>query len=125
MRRAREALLGLLTRPWPIPFPGSHTHGSVAVSLLEGLVRLNPTIQDKRQAREALLKWLPGEDTDTAAKLAGNLIQLNPTVEDLRDWRTWAVQPRIDLLVAVRRNSALADWLGALSSLPSLPESIR
>ena len=119
MRRAREALLGLLTHPWPIAFRGRHTHGSLNVRLLGGLVQLNPTIQDKRQACEALLRWLPGEDAGTTHDLVRAMVQLDPTVEDLSNWRVWAAEPTTDLLVAARRNSALADWLGALSSLPS------
>ena len=126
--RARATLLGLLTAPWPIPFRGRHTRGTLAIHLLEGLIQLNPTIQDKRQAREALLRWQPGEDGLTVARLRRRLIQLDPTVEDVRDWRAWAVPPPfglINLLAAARRNSSLADWLDALSSLPPLSDLTR
>jgi hypothetical protein len=37
--------------------------------------------------------------------------QLNPTVHDLRTWRASAVRPTAELLAAVRRNSALTNWL--------------
>ena len=92
------------------------------IRLVEGLIQLNPTIEDKRRAREALLRWLRDKNTWPASDLVRAMVQLDPTVEDLSNWRAWAASPTTDLLVAARRNSALADWLGALRSLPSLSD---
>ena len=88
------------------------------------LAQLDPTAEDKRQAREALLGLLAREtDSGVAERLAGALAQLDPTVHDLRTWRAWAVRPTAELLAAVRRNSALTNWLAALPSLTSLSGS--
>ena len=85
---------------------------------------LDPTAEDKRQARDALLGLLAREtDSWVAAGLAGALAQLDPTVHDLRTWRAWAVRPTAELLAAVRRNSALTNWLAVLPSLTSLSGS--
>lgn len=77
-------------------------------------------MEDKRQARDALLGLLAREtDSEVAAKLAGGLARLDPTVHDLT-WRAWAVRPTAELLAAVRQNSAPNSWLAALPSLTSL-----
>ena len=88
------------------------------------MVQLDPTAEDKRQAREALLGLLAGQtDGYVAEELADGVVQLDPTVRDLSTWRAWAVPPTVELLAAVRRNSALAVWLAALPSLTSLSSS--
>ena len=111
-RQAREVLLGLLAR---------ETTGWVAAGLAGALDWLDPAAEDKRQAREVLLGLLARETTGgAAARLADALAQLDPTVHDLRPWRAWAVPPTTELLAAVRRNSALTNWLAALPSLTSL-----
>ena len=111
-RQAREGLLGLLA---------GQTNGRVAAKLVGGVVQLDPTAEDKRQAREGLLGLLAGHtDGSVAAELVAGVVQLAPTVRDLGTWRVWAIPPTIELLAAVRRNSALADWLAALASLTSL-----
>ena len=114
-RQARDALLGLLA---------GETDGGVAERLAGGVAQLDPTAEDKRQARDALLGLLAGEtDSEVAEQLVGGVAQLDPTVHDLRTWRAWAVRPTAELLAAVRRNSALTDWLAALPSLTSLSGS--
>ncbi len=96
----------------------------VAGRLAGRLGPLDPTAEDKRQARHALLGLLAGEsDSEVAGRLADGLARLDPTVHDLRTWRAWAVPPTAELLAAVRRNSALTNWLAALPSLTSLSES--
>ena len=111
-RRACDALLTLLVR---------ETDSREALGLAGLLVQLDPAAEDKRRARDALLTLLAGQtDGDVAEQLARGLAQLDPTVHDLRTWRAWAVGPTAELLAAVRRNSALTDWLAALPSLTSL-----
>jgi hypothetical protein len=119
-RQARGALLGRLTRK---------TNSLRAAELAGALGPLDPTAEDKRQARGALLGRLTRETTSRlAAELADKLAQLDPTVHDLGTptvhdlgtWRAWAVRPTAELLAAVRRNSALTNWLAVLPSLTSL-----
>ena len=111
-RQARDALLGLLARA---------TDSGWAGWLAGGLVLLDPTAEDRRQARDALLARLAREtNSRAAAELAAGLVPLGPTVHDLGTWRAWAVQPTSELLAAVRRNSALTNWLAVLPSLASL-----
>ena len=114
-RRARDALLGLLA---------GQTDGWMAERLGAGVAQLDPTAEDRRRARAALLGRLAREtDSSVAAALAGALGLLDPTVHDLRTWRAWAVRPAAELLAAVRRNSALTNWLAVLPSLTSLSGS--
>ena len=115
-RQAREVLLGLLAR---------ETDADLATGLGDALARLDPAAEDKRQAREVLLGLLARQAGglaifDLAAGLGDVLAQLDPTVHDLRTWRAWTVRPTAELLAAVRRNSALTNWLAALPSLTSL-----
>ena len=85
--------------------------------LVRAMVQLNPTAQDKRRAREALAGWLARETGSWQAEILGRaMIQLDPTVHDLSFLRAGAVPP-VELLTAVRQNSALADWLAFLPSL--------
>ena len=114
-RQARGALLALLAR---------ETTDRVAASLAGGVAQLDPTAEDKRQARSALLARLAcATDSWLVEQLAGGVARLDPTVHDLRTWRAWAVPPTAELLAAVRRNSALTNWLAALPSLTSLSGS--
>ena len=103
-RQARGALLRML---------GAAACGSHAGELAKALVRLDPTAEDKRQARGALLEALARE-TDSW-DVADGLVQLDPTLHDLSSWHASAVPLPTELLTAVRRNSAIADWLAALS----------
>jgi hypothetical protein len=50
-----------------------------------------------------------------------SLAQLDPTVRDLSTWRARVVLPTAELPAAVRRNSALEEWLAFLPSLSPLP----
>ena len=93
-RQAREALLGLLarramdspshrrSRPWLADdaLPTYDLAGSLA--------QLDPTVEDKRHTREALLSVLIRQTRDImAADLAGQMIKLDPTTEDRRQAR--------------------------------------
>jgi hypothetical protein len=115
--QALEVLLGLLAH---------ETDKSAVARLLGGVVQLASTAEDKRQAREALLGLLAREtDRSAAATLVGGMTLLDPTARDLSTWQTWADLPTAELLAAVRRNSAPADWLATLPSLASLSGSLR
>ena len=60
----------------------------MAATLAGGVAQLDPTAEDKRQAREALLGLLAGEtNSDVAERLAGAVAQLDPTAEDKRQAR--------------------------------------
>ena len=87
------------------------------------MAQLDPTAEDKRQAREALLGLLARQTSGMARRLADAVAQLDPTVRDLTTWRGWAAPPTDALLAAARRNSALAVWLEALPSLALLSTS--
>ena len=114
-RRAREALLGLLA---------DQTDSQVAGRLAGEVAQLDPAAEDKRRAREALLGLLARQTSGEAAGLlADGVAQLDPTVRDLSTWRGWAAPPTVELLAAVRRNSALTVWLEALPSLTLLSSS--
>jgi hypothetical protein len=55
----------------------------VAAALAGAVAQLDPTAEDRSQAREALLARLAGEtDSWVAAVLAGVMAQLDPTAED-------------------------------------------
>ena len=113
--QARGALLGRLAH---------ETDSRMATELADVLGRLATTAEDRRQARGALLGRLAHETTSwTATELADALGPLDPTVHDLRTWRAWAGRPTAELLAAVRRNSALTNWLASLPSLTSLSGS--
>ena len=59
-----------------------------AAKLAGGLVPLDPTAEDRRQARDALLGLLAREtDSGMAAELAAGLVPLDPTAEDRRQAR--------------------------------------
>ncbi len=96
----------------------------MAERLARALGPLARTAEDRQQARDALLGLLAGQTNSVrAAALAGALVPLDPTIRDLRTWRAWAVRPTAELLVAVRRNSVLTNWLAVLPSLTSLSGS--
>jgi hypothetical protein len=111
MRRARDALLTLLSgRP----------AGTVA-ELLAVVLSLASTPEDKGEVRDMLLGLLARETKRAmAAELIRGVAQLDPTVHDLGAWATWAAPPAAELLAAVRRNSALEEWLEVLPSLSPL-----
>lgn len=110
--QAHHALLKLLAR---------ESNSEVAGELASVLAMLNPAAPDEHQARQALLELLAREtDKGGGAKLQAGLAQLNPTVDDLITWHAWTFVPTVEVLAAVRRNSALAVWLTALPSLTAL-----
>lgn len=91
---------------------------TAAAGLAGGVAQLNPTAEEQRQAREALLKLLARETDSLAAReLVGAVAQLQPTVHDLSECRAWAIPATIELLAAVRKNSTLPAWLGWLPGL--------
>ncbi len=97
------------------------TDAREAAELAGGLIRLAMTTEDKRQARDALLRLLADQTRDwLATPLATGVAQLDPTIHDLSTWRAWAAPPTAELLAAARQNSALADWIAALSPLATL-----
>jgi tetratricopeptide (TPR) repeat protein len=60
----------------------------VAAELAGTVLQLDPTAEDKRQARDALLGLLAVQaDSHMAAELAGTVLQLDPTAEDKRQVR--------------------------------------
>ena len=110
-RQAREALLALLA---------SRTDPRLAERVVAGVVQLAPTAEDRRQARESVLALLASQpDSWTADHLVTALAELGPTLRDLTALHTRGFRVPVGLLAAVRRNSALADWLVALPSLTS------
>lgn len=73
-RQAREALLELL--------PGQ-TDGRSAAELVDRVIRLDPTAEQRRRAREVLLGLLRSEpDGGTAAILVERVIRLDPTARE-------------------------------------------
>jgi hypothetical protein len=110
--QARQKLVKLLAR---------ESNSEVAAELANTLATLNPTAADEHQGRLALLKLLAWETEEReSTKLQTGLAQLNPTVPDLSTWHTWTFVPTVELLAALRRNSALAVWLTALPSLAAI-----
>jgi hypothetical protein len=110
-QHARDALLRLMAH---------ERQGYVAGQLARGVAELDPTAEDKRQAREVLVRLLARETESHAARsLADSLALLDPTGHDLGSCPDWAVRPTTELLAAVRRNSALTDWLGTPLTSPS------
>jgi hypothetical protein len=61
----------------------------------------------------------------TTDRLAKTLAKFSPQPRDLRNRRTWALEPPVELLAAVRRNSTLACWLAALPELGFLSQRSR
>lgn len=69
-------------------------------------LRLDPTPDDKRQARDALLLCLAHEtDRTPANQLMQSVYWLDPTVWDLRGMSSWRYPPTAELLTAARRNT--------------------
>jgi hypothetical protein len=77
-RQACGALLGLLT---------GQTKAWEARNLVGGVAQLDPTTEDRREARDALLRLLADPADEAAPGLVGSLIQLAPTAEDKRQAR--------------------------------------
>jgi hypothetical protein len=85
------------------------------------VAQLGATTEDKHLAREPLFRLLAQEtDGRQAQRLLARITGLNPTAQDLSAWQTWVAPPTAGLITAVRRNSALEDWLAVLPSLSSL-----
>ena len=104
-RQARDALLGRLR---------SQTDGSPAAELAADIIQLDPTAEDKRHARRALLKLLTDKTASSQAEYAkymvDGVVQLDPTAEDkqqarqallklLSDATSWRAQDLVDRLV--------------------------
>ena len=78
-RQAIDALLGLLADP------SNYPHNSFWKIGPYELAQLAQTTEDKRQAREAVLRWLTRDLNGSAASsLVGVLSQLDPTPADVR-----------------------------------------
>jgi NACHT domain-containing protein len=91
--------------------------------LINLLVQLDPTTEEKREARAALVKLLPNKPDDFSfasreSFILEEMIQLDPCVTDLVDCQRWASAMTAELLSAARRNSRLDDWIAALPELP-------
>lgn len=107
---ARQGLMAALT---------ADTSRFVQAEVIEALVTLEPTAEEKRQAREVLVRKLSAQrsEHDVTELTGGPLLMLDPVAGDLRSAQAWAAPPSRKLLVAVRRNTALPDWLALLPSL--------
>jgi NACHT domain len=89
--------------------------------LVAALTKLSPTEQDKLRARQLICERLANRAESLALTVSGStLIALDPTISDLSAWRSWAHAPTASLLVAVRRNSVLEEWLDLLPALAGL-----
>jgi len=114
-RRACNILLMLLAK---------RHKGSAAAELAARVVQLAAATKGDNVRNKLLVVLKIQKDENAAHWLMAGLSQFNPTLRDLSTWRSWAAQPNVDLLAAIRRNSTLAEWLIALPSLPcsDLPE---
>ena len=150
-RQARDALLGLLAREtdsqvagWlaggggparpdgggqaPGPRRAARAAGprrptaGMAGRLAGAVAQLDPTAEDKRQAREALLGLLAREtDSGVAGWLADGVAQLDPTAEDKRQAREALLG-----LLARETDSGMAERLaGAVARLDPTAEDKR
>ena len=110
---ARKALLKLLANA---------TDREAAGKLAAAVASLTLNDREQEQARQAMVTLLARQTrSDIARVLQEAVAQLWPKAEDLIGWHRWAAAPSPDFLAAVRRNSALDDWLGALPGLSGLP----
>jgi hypothetical protein len=76
---------------------------------VERVAQLDPTTEDKRRGRAALLGLLPRQaDHELAFYLEEQLALLDVTVDDLSAWHAWPLVTTV-LLSAVRRNSTPPD----------------
>jgi hypothetical protein len=115
-RQAREALLGLLAGETQtfvaavlagLLAEWTDSYSDMTAVIPGGLAQLDPTAEDKRQAREVLLGLLAGDTNSYMAEwLAGGLAQLDPTAEDRR-------QAREVLLGLLTGDTEVAAMLGA------------
>ena len=112
-RQIREALLRL----------AGETNSGVAARLAGGVAELDPTAEDRRQAREALLALLAGEtDSGGAAVLVGGVAELDPTAEDRRQAR----DALLALLAGETNNGvAAARLVGGVAQLATTAEDRR
>jgi hypothetical protein len=129
--RARDALLSLLASE-----PGSRSHYGTAGVLVENVVKLAYTAEDKRQTRAALLELVtrqepyPGElsrvlpdklaETQKAALIRG-AVQLAGTAEDKRQTRDML----LGLVPGEIASTAEAAALSAVGQLARTPEDKR
>jgi hypothetical protein len=119
-RRVREVLLALLANQIGggeaerLPAAVSRADGSTAAVLAAGLAQLDPTTEDKRQARQVLLALLADRaDSRAVEGLAAGLAQLDPTAEDKRRVREVLLAllaDRADVWNAERLAAALTQW---------------
>jgi tetratricopeptide (TPR) repeat protein len=115
MALARKALLGLLDN--------DYADGDAYVSLLlvDQLLRLDPTEEDRNHARAQLVRRLSREaELHAASELAALIARLNPGLADIADMNSWRLPPPAILLAAVRQNSRTADWLAALPQVRAI-----
>jgi len=97
-------------------FPPDYATGWAAIHLANSVTRLDPTVEDQRQAREVLLAQLNGQrDDGVAIQLANIMINLDPTAED-----TYAARKALLVLLEGQTSSVsareLADMLVDLAS---------
>ena len=98
------------------------TDNEAAVRLADGLARLDPTAEDKRQARETLLRLLAHEtDNEAAVRLADGLARLDPTAEDKRQARDALLR----LLAHETRSWAAAGLADRLAQLDPTVHDLR
>jgi hypothetical protein len=92
-----------------------------ASSLAEAVAAINPAAHERDRTRHVLLRLLERErDSIEARWLTNALAKLSPAAGELAGWQAWRVQPDSNLLAAVRRNSAVPDWLATLPTLAGL-----
>lgn len=113
-RWARKKVLQLLAQ---------ETETTPACELARALNHLDPAMEDKLHAREALLALITtNTDESEALSLMSGVAHLDPTTHDVSNWYTWAIPPSVELLAAVRRNSAPEAWLEAIPLRASLSD---
>lgn len=115
-RQARRGLLKMLART---------SNGWAAEALASAIAQLNPTADDKRQAYSALLHLLTRHQIDSlaASKMLDRIVELGGADSNLSGYEGWMRSPTVELLAAVRRNSALVNWIAGLPSLASFSSS--
>jgi hypothetical protein len=108
----RTAILDILANPATF---------ELTEALAAGLLELQPTEDDKRRAREIIIRYLAEGSREWHRQgLVHCLVWLDPIVPDLSSWNAWGARPTGDLIAAVRQNSGLTAWLAALPSLAPL-----
>lgn len=111
--RVRRRLLVLLA---------SRADAKHAAELGQQLARFGPNTGERARARAALLGLLASQaDPANTRELGQALATLTPVIGDLADSREWPLPPPAVLLAAIRRTTALSDWLTAYRSCPATP----